>query len=307
VSKEPKLINAAATDAMLRLVREERARQDTRWGVQDIPILRVEPGVDAARLAFQEETVAKFACDEADREGRLSFAHILREELAEAIAAAAKGDLAAARTELLQLAAVAVQAAEAITRARRKDPHTTAQDAWLEWDDEDVAQEFETFPKFALFSEPREGIAEEEARAVQSMIEMRARLTDAEREHHDRCIAAALTRTDRTCNSQQKLADVVRPLCAAKAGQASSAAAQPGDASMTLRPRSRWVGEFSIGDGWPVEEHEVEVQWHDPISDRAFVHFMNARDPQTGSVLKRSYPGSFFAAEGAMFRPVRRG
>lgn len=270
MSKEPKLINSGATDAMLAQVREERARQDARWGVQDIPILGVDPGPDILLVAMRDESVARCQYEEAERAKRLTFLHILREELAEVVTAAARGDLAAARTELLQVAAVAVQAAEAITRVRHTDPRTRAQDSWLAWDDEDIECEFAPWPaKHASVPGPRlDGSAESTKSAganlagvtktMQSMIDG---LTDKERALLQERFANAprpAVDPDKLCDrlrpSQDKLIDIVRPACVVKIGHAPREQPQLG---------SRWSVDMSdpSGDGFKTfDGHIVAVE-----------------------------------------------
>jgi hypothetical protein len=103
--------------SVLAEVRAERARQDATWGQQDHP--------DATRGAFYgdygiiSESDARERCDVAAKDGMCTFAHILIEEVAEAIDAALidggthDQDL---RKELVQVAAVAVSWIEAIDR-----------------------------------------------------------------------------------------------------------------------------------------------------------------------------------------------
>lgn len=107
------------------LIRAERRRQDRRWGVQDhpdvCPVLTGRPGGAtpqriAEDLEIPGEDRAKYLCGIAARAGRTTWAVILVEELAEAVAAAARGDRAGLRAELIQVAAVAVAWVESIDR-----------------------------------------------------------------------------------------------------------------------------------------------------------------------------------------------
>lgn len=66
----------------------------------------------AARQTW--ETIARNSCDRAFREGRLTHSHILDEEVAEALTAAAKGDVKELRKELIQVAAMCAQWIEAL-------------------------------------------------------------------------------------------------------------------------------------------------------------------------------------------------
>lgn len=118
-----------ACAALLEEVRAERARQDDKWGVQDLPC--VDPvlagragGCSPERMAEEygvpTEARAKFLCQAAQAKGEHTFAHVVVEELCEAIGAAAAGDEEATRKEALQLAAVCVQWAACIDRRRRR-------------------------------------------------------------------------------------------------------------------------------------------------------------------------------------------
>lgn len=112
------------TNAVLAEVAAERARQDARWGEQNHPILGWRhdslSGPDGAcvELGIPPEREARWSCEQAFKLGRGSYAHILVEEVSEAIAAADESD-ARARAELVQVAAVAVAAVEAIDRRAR--------------------------------------------------------------------------------------------------------------------------------------------------------------------------------------------
>lgn len=112
-------------DRVIAEVRAERARQERRWGEQNHPdvcpvLTGREGGATPQRIAedleIPTETRAKYLCGLAARAGRLTWAVILVEEVAEAVAAAARGDRAGLRAELIQVAAVAVAWAEAIDR-----------------------------------------------------------------------------------------------------------------------------------------------------------------------------------------------
>lgn len=96
-----------STIRVLGQVGGERARQDFRWGQQD--------HADGTGGVFRGlvERLARRLCDRANRRRALTFAHILREEFAEALA---ERDPAKLRAELIQVAAVAVSWIEAIDR-----------------------------------------------------------------------------------------------------------------------------------------------------------------------------------------------
>lgn len=121
-----------STALVLADVVAERKRQDDKWGPDTGASYNVDPYAitdrDAAiepwhaavfaahRHGISTEQVAKNACEHAFKTGRGSWAHILIEEVAESVSAAAGYDyepsavgLAALRAELVQVAAVAVK------------------------------------------------------------------------------------------------------------------------------------------------------------------------------------------------------
>lgn len=118
-------IGDPAFEAVLHEVRCERDRQNAKWGEQNHPdvdqVLMNRPGgCSPQRMAEEYEipnaTRAKFITDVRAARGECTWAAIAVEELAEAVEAAALGDTAALRTELVQVAAVAVQWIQAIDR-----------------------------------------------------------------------------------------------------------------------------------------------------------------------------------------------
>ncbi len=104
---------ARRTSGVLGEVAAERGRQDARWGEQN----HVNgTGPDRPLFGRRAEDVARAVKAEVDkraREGTLSYAGVLLEEVAEAFAEA---DPARLRAELIQVAAVAVAFAEKIDR-----------------------------------------------------------------------------------------------------------------------------------------------------------------------------------------------
>lgn len=88
-------------------VAAERAAQDARWGMQAVPDGTGTEGAVAEADGARRET------EEAARRGELTWRHILREEVLEAFA---ESDPEALRTELIQVAAVAVKWAQALDR-----------------------------------------------------------------------------------------------------------------------------------------------------------------------------------------------
>lgn len=91
-------------------VLEERKRQDAKWGEQNHPSGTGGEGlgVDAAR--------ARARCDKAAKEGKVTWLHILDEEVREAFA---EKNPEALRAELVQVAAVAVAWVEYLDRERK--------------------------------------------------------------------------------------------------------------------------------------------------------------------------------------------
>ena len=95
-------------------VLEERWRQHKQWGQQDHP-----DGTDQLEQWYREGVRESYKriCDQAAKEDRLTWREILLEEVYEALA---ETDQKRLRTELVQLAAVAVAWVEAIDRRRAK-------------------------------------------------------------------------------------------------------------------------------------------------------------------------------------------
>ncbi|MFD1535644.1 NUDIX hydrolase [Nonomuraea guangzhouensis] len=102
-------------------VAAERAAQDAKWGMQAVP------DGTGAEDAVAEADRARRETDEAGRRGELTWRHILREEVLEAFA---ESDPELLRTELIQVAAVAVKWAQALDRrpavAERSNPGEAA-------------------------------------------------------------------------------------------------------------------------------------------------------------------------------------
>lgn len=119
------------TDEVLAEVREERERQDAKWGEQNHPMIgKVDGRVPhTVYLHHASATSARTACERRHAEGHGSYFDILYEEFCEAhdeaIAEAERGDgdESATRAELVQVVAVGVAMIEAIDRrkARRID------------------------------------------------------------------------------------------------------------------------------------------------------------------------------------------
>jgi hypothetical protein len=94
---------------VLAEVRAERDRQHAKWGEQN------HPDGAGGLMATAAADIAKTQLKIAFEEGRGTFRHILKEEVAEAFA---ENDPAKLRAELVQVAAVAVQWIEAIDRRK---------------------------------------------------------------------------------------------------------------------------------------------------------------------------------------------
>jgi hypothetical protein len=112
------------TEGVLGEVLSERQRQETKWGEQNHPdfdqmLLRRSGGCSPERMAEEyevpTETRGKQLCQGAFRDGQGTYAHILIEEVAEAIGACNQ-PRAKLREELIQVAAVAVAWVEKIDR-----------------------------------------------------------------------------------------------------------------------------------------------------------------------------------------------
>lgn len=109
------------TSVVMAALEAERARQDKKWGEQNHPDLSVTLNGFSAESVFLAMGVpsakkAKARVDALAALRLLGYADIALEEFAEAIEAAALGDTAALRTELVQTAAVLVAWIETIDR-----------------------------------------------------------------------------------------------------------------------------------------------------------------------------------------------
>jgi hypothetical protein len=100
-------VSELTVDRVLTDVYAERLAQDKKWGEQNHPDGTGMPGDDVLANSARE------SCDRAAKSGRLTFRHILMEEVYEACAESGAAEL---RNELIQVAAVAVAWIEAIDR-----------------------------------------------------------------------------------------------------------------------------------------------------------------------------------------------
>jgi hypothetical protein len=102
---------ATTTFRVLEDVAAERARQRARYGAQALP--------DGTGGTFRAagRRLSQRRCDRATAAGRVTWAHVLEEEVSEVLA---ETDAELLRAELVQVAAVAVQWIEALDRRRRR-------------------------------------------------------------------------------------------------------------------------------------------------------------------------------------------
>lgn len=119
--------NDATLDAVLAEVRNERERQDAKWGPRfaHYPSVAVDDGgqpFTPDKYGLPREADARALCDRECARGNQSFVAIACEELAEALEAALQEhgahDEENTEREVIQLAAVAVKWAQAIRQRR---------------------------------------------------------------------------------------------------------------------------------------------------------------------------------------------
>lgn len=97
----------------------ERAAQDLKWGQSNHPSLPAGIKHPCAFFGIPTAEAARLACEDASRRGIGSNAHILLEEVSEAIEAA--HDAIHLRAELVQVAAVAMKWIEQLDRRAAAD------------------------------------------------------------------------------------------------------------------------------------------------------------------------------------------
>ncbi len=118
---DPTLARRAASAVVANEILAEREAQFRQWGTQDYPVVFRPPGGQAYTLSsyglWLPVVALQSRCADRFRRGVGSWADVLVEELAEAIEAGTQGRTAAARGELVQLAAAACSAVESIDRA----------------------------------------------------------------------------------------------------------------------------------------------------------------------------------------------
>lgn len=122
---QPDHIDPSATVRVLAQVSAERARQDQKWGQQHHPSYDPEMcnrfGSGAEAYGLPSAALAKARCGQRAVEGRVTWADILVEEVAEALEAVS--DPRHLREELLQVAAVAAAWAEDLDRWAEEGRH----------------------------------------------------------------------------------------------------------------------------------------------------------------------------------------
>ena len=106
------------TAGALMEVSGERGAQDLKWGPQNHPDVAYDAPIEAIAylLGIPTADVARDNCDATFHAGRPSWAHVLVEEVSEAVEAGCESDPAHLREELVQCAAVCVAWIEAIDR-----------------------------------------------------------------------------------------------------------------------------------------------------------------------------------------------
>ena len=97
----------------------ERLRQDNKWGEQNHPIARLadDPVLDVDAYRHTADG-SREICDFEFANGRGDWGLILGEEVAEALAEGAAGNMEKCKAELIQVAAVAVAMIECIERGK---------------------------------------------------------------------------------------------------------------------------------------------------------------------------------------------
>lgn len=103
------------TDLVLSEVRQERSRQNEKWGQQHHPDY-TEDDFGPVVFAMNNADDARKACEHKFEDGKGSWFDISREEFWEAIDEARAGNKKALRKELIQLAAVCVAWVEDLDR-----------------------------------------------------------------------------------------------------------------------------------------------------------------------------------------------
>ena len=109
-------------EKILKEVKDERLKQDAKWGQQAYPILDLILLNRSAERMCEEyeipsESRAKQLCELHSRRGDVTYMHILIEELSEAVSCGR--DTQSLREELIQVAAVTVAMIESLDRNKQ--------------------------------------------------------------------------------------------------------------------------------------------------------------------------------------------
>ncbi len=112
------------TQAVLIQIAKERQHQLDKWGEQPLPDVP-GPGMWPLNL-YLTEVGCKHSCQAAAAIGQCTNAHVLIEEVAEAIEAASDATHHALRKELIQVAAVCVKWIEELDRRDRDHKESTS-------------------------------------------------------------------------------------------------------------------------------------------------------------------------------------
>lgn len=110
------LLHPGSTVAVAVACIDERAVQDAKWGESNHPDVPAGVKIPCAFFGIPSADAARLFCETAFRAGTGSNAHILLEEVSEAIEAA--HDPVHLRAELVQVAAVAMKWIEQIDRRK---------------------------------------------------------------------------------------------------------------------------------------------------------------------------------------------
>lgn len=107
---------------ILEEIRNERVKQELKWGEQNHPILDPvlvsrNPVRMCQEYEIPSEDRARQMCELHANRGDLTYMHILIEEVSEA--ASCGGDIGSLRKELIQVAAVTVAMIESLDRNQR--------------------------------------------------------------------------------------------------------------------------------------------------------------------------------------------
>jgi len=111
--QQAEFLARVAANPLFQAIQREQDRQLAKWGVQDHPSMAIRPGWERAeRVSIANEIKEKV--DECARRGILTWEDIMAEEYAEALAETEDNE--ALKTELIQMAAVALSWIESINR-----------------------------------------------------------------------------------------------------------------------------------------------------------------------------------------------